>query len=79
MKTTMKAAKENLATIGYQIRKVDGEYQTKPNADKWDGASTNYTNDIDDAVATAHAEHRQNVERRNRLIKYALKCAADKP
>jgi hypothetical protein len=56
---TLAAAKETVRAAGYTLRKIDGEFQVKPNGHVWDDAATSYHNDIDDAVGTAlhRAEH----------------------
>lgn len=59
MKTTLKEAKIKLAAIGYDIRKVDGEFQIKTRQNKWVGAEVYFTDDIHDAISTAQVEYQR--------------------
>lgn len=47
-------------SVGYTLRRVDGEWQVKPAGTLWDGPRTYYTNDLEDAVNTAIFEYMQD-------------------
>lgn len=57
--TTLKQAMQSVREFGFVLRKVEGEYQTKPRAAGWNDAVVYFTSDIDDAVSTARAIQKQ--------------------
>lgn len=63
--TTLKQAKEQLAALSMTISKRDGEYRVAFTRQQGD-AHTYYTNDIDDAIATAKSMRAEVTAQMNR-------------
>lgn len=60
--TTLQEAKMRVASLGFTIKKRDGEYiLTRKGAPEDD--ATYYTDDLNDAIATAHAMHVRSLGR----------------